>query len=45
MLTISDLDDFANEGDIAQLFVENGRMRFDINLKIATAGSTPTAAG
>jgi hypothetical protein len=32
ILTISDADDFAQSGGIAHLFVENGRMRFDINL-------------
>jgi hypothetical protein len=35
VLTISDLDDFVRDGGIAQMFVENGRIRFDINLDIA----------
>ena len=30
VLTISDLDDFAQLGGMAQLFVENGQMRFDL---------------
>jgi hypothetical protein len=32
VLTISDIDDFAPLGGIAHVFVENGTMRFDINL-------------
>jgi uncharacterized protein DUF4154 len=32
VLTISDLDDFAPLGGIAHVFVEDGRMRFDLNL-------------
>jgi YfiR/HmsC-like len=35
VLTISDVDDFARQGGIAQMFVENGKMRFDLNLEIA----------
>jgi hypothetical protein len=32
VLTISDLDDFTPLGGIAHVFVENGRMRFELNL-------------
>jgi hypothetical protein len=35
VLTISDTDDFARGGGIAQMFVENGKIRFDINLDVA----------
>jgi hypothetical protein len=35
ILTISDLDDFASSGGIVQMFVENGRMRFDLNFAVA----------
>jgi len=35
VLTISDIDEFASKGGIAQMFVENGKMRFDLNLGIA----------
>ena len=35
VLTISDIDDFARGGGIAQMFVENGKMRFDLNLDVA----------
>lgn len=35
VLTISDLDEFARLGGIAQFFVENGKMRFGINLASA----------
>jgi hypothetical protein len=35
VLTISDVEDFAREGGIAQMFVENGKMRFDLNLGVA----------
>jgi hypothetical protein len=35
VLTVSDVDDFAEEGGIAQMFVENGKMRFDLNLEVA----------
>jgi hypothetical protein len=35
VLTISDSDDFARGGGIAQMFVENGKIRFDINLDVA----------
>jgi hypothetical protein len=35
VLTISDLDDFVRQGGIAQMFVENGKMRFDLNLEVA----------
>jgi hypothetical protein len=32
VLTISDIDDFAPLGGIVHMFVENGRMRFDLNV-------------
>jgi len=32
VLTISDIDDFTPLGGIAHVFVENGRMRFELNL-------------
>jgi hypothetical protein len=32
VLTISDVDSFAQAGGIAQLYVEDGRIRFRINL-------------
>jgi hypothetical protein len=35
VLTISDVDDFAQQGGIAQMFVENGKIRFDLNLEVA----------
>jgi len=35
VLTISDVDSFAQQGGIAQMFVENGKMRFDLNLEVA----------
>ncbi|MFN2444595.1 MAG: YfiR family protein [Vicinamibacterales bacterium] len=35
VLTISDIDEFARLGGIAQFFVENGKMRFSINLESA----------
>jgi hypothetical protein len=35
VLTISDLDNFAQLGGIAHIFVEDGRMRFDLNLDLA----------
>jgi len=35
VLTISDVDDFARLGGIAHVFVENGKMRFDLNLELA----------
>ena len=35
VLTISDVDDFVSQGGIAQMFVENGKMRFDLNLEVA----------
>jgi YfiR/HmsC-like len=35
VLTISDVDDFARQGGVAQMFVENGKMRFDLNLEVA----------
>jgi hypothetical protein len=35
VLTISDIDDFPGLGGIAQVFVENGKMRFDLNLDLA----------
>jgi YfiR/HmsC-like len=35
VLTISDIDDFSKMGGVAQMFVENGKMRFDLNLEVA----------
>jgi hypothetical protein len=35
VLTISDVDDFVRQGGIAQMFVESGKMRFDLNLEVA----------
>jgi hypothetical protein len=35
VLTIGDVDDFARIGGIAHVFVENGTMRFDIDLGLA----------
>jgi YfiR/HmsC-like len=35
VLTISDTDDFMQQGGIARMFVENGKMRFDLNLEVA----------
>jgi hypothetical protein len=35
VLTISDIDDFARVGGIAHVFVENGKMRFDLNHEAA----------
>ena len=35
ILTIGDVDDFARQGGIAHIFVENGRMRFDLNFAMA----------
>jgi len=35
VLTVSDVDDFTQAGGIAQMFVENGKMRFDLNLEVA----------
>jgi hypothetical protein len=35
VLTISDIDDFGRIGGIAHVFVENGTMRFDLNLDLA----------
>jgi hypothetical protein len=35
VLTISDLDDFSKLGGIAQMFVESGKLRFDLNLEVA----------
>ncbi|MCA1584578.1 MAG: YfiR family protein [Acidobacteria bacterium] len=35
VLTISDIDEFARLGGIAEFFVENGKMRFSINLESA----------
>jgi uncharacterized protein DUF4154 len=35
VLTISDIDDFAQLGGIAQMFVENGKIHFDLNLGVA----------
>jgi len=35
VLTIGDGDDFARLGGIAHVFVENGKMRFDLNLDLA----------
>ncbi len=35
VLTISDADHFARLGGIAHIFVENGKMRFQLNLELA----------
>jgi hypothetical protein len=35
VLTISDLDNFTQLGGIAHIFIEDGRMRFDLNLDAA----------
>jgi hypothetical protein len=35
VLTISDAEDFTLIGGMAHMFVENGRMRFDLNLDLA----------
>ncbi len=35
VLTISDIHDFAGRGGVAELFVENGRIRFNVNLDAA----------
>jgi hypothetical protein len=35
VLTISDVDDFARNGGIAQMFVDSGKLRFDLNLQVA----------
>ena len=35
ILTISDLDRFTGQGGIVQMFLENGRTRFDLNLDVA----------
>ena len=35
VLTVSDVDEFANLGGIAQFFVEGGKMRFRVNLASA----------
>lgn len=35
VLTISDIETFASNGGVAQFFVENGKMRFTINLGAA----------
>ena len=35
VLTVSDVDDFARRGGIAQMFVEDGKMRFELNLEAA----------
>jgi hypothetical protein len=35
VLTVSDADDFAERGGIAQIFVERGKMRFDLNYGVA----------
>ena len=38
VLAISDLEDFTQVGGTVQLFVQNGRMRFDLNLAAARRG-------
>ena len=43
VLTISDIDDFADQGGIAQMFVENGKMRFDLNLEVAKRSGCSSA--
>jgi hypothetical protein len=35
VLTISDVDDFARHGGIIQMFVDNGKLRFNFNLAAA----------
>jgi YfiR/HmsC-like len=35
VLTISDADNFVQQGGIAQMFVEDGRMRFNLNLAVS----------
>jgi uncharacterized protein DUF4154 len=35
VLTISDMEDFARLGGIVHVFVENGKMAFDLNLELA----------
>jgi hypothetical protein len=35
VLTIGDIDGFTSLGGIAHVFVENGRMRFELNLERA----------
>jgi hypothetical protein len=35
VLTVSDLSGFAKDGGIAELFIENGRVRFAINVNAA----------
>jgi hypothetical protein len=35
VLTLSDMDEFARVGGMAQLYVEDGRMRFSVNLDTA----------
>jgi YfiR/HmsC-like len=35
VLTISDMDDFDQIGGIAHLFIDNGKIRFDLNLELA----------
>jgi YfiR/HmsC-like len=35
VLTISDIDDFDQIGGIAHLFIDNGKIRFDLNLELA----------
>ena len=35
VLTVSDVDEFARRGGIAQMFVEDGKMRFQLNLEAA----------
>jgi hypothetical protein len=38
IFTVSDADKFAESGGVAQLIVENGRMRFEINIASAQRG-------
>jgi len=35
ILTISDAENFAQQGGIAQMFVEDGKMRFNLNLAVS----------
>lgn len=35
VLTIGDTDHFVQDGGIARLFLQNGRLRFEVNLRVA----------
>jgi hypothetical protein len=43
VLTVSDVDDFARRGGIAQMFVEDGKMRFELNLEARSAPASSSA--